>query len=74
MRRLFLVLTILAISVMPAHAVKPVMKDNDSPQLKQCLLECKKEKDATAQENCNLQCIHADKEKNKQSDAASGRK
>ena len=71
MRCLFLVLTILTIAAVPVHAAKPI-KNDGSPELKQCVKECQKEKDATARESCDVQCVQADKERKKSSDAATG--
>ncbi len=55
MRHTFLLLAILAITTGPAIA-RPI-KDQQSPQLKQCVQSCKTEKDTTAHEGCLQHCV-----------------
>ena len=59
MRRLFLILTTTVSIVTPALAANP-MKDEQSAELKQCIQECRQEKDATAREACDVKCVQAD--------------
>ena len=65
MRRFFLILTTTLSVIAPALAGEPV-KDNQSPSLKQCVRECMKERDATAREGCEQQCVLTDAARQKQ--------
>jgi len=65
MRRLFLILTTTVSIVTPALAANP-MKDEQSAELKQCIQECRQEKDATAREACDVKCVQTDAARQKQ--------
>lgn len=66
MRRLFLVLTTTVALVAPALAANP-LKDPQSPELKQCIQDCRHEKDASAREACDVKCVKTDATRQKQS-------
>ena len=59
MRRIFLILTTTVSFVAPALAAKPI-QDQQSAELKQCIQECRQEKDATAREACDVKCVQTD--------------
>ena len=63
MRYVFL-LMILAVVAIPAFAERN--KDKMSPELKQCIESCKKEKDLTANEGCLIKCSQDDTARRRQ--------
>jgi len=65
MRRLFLILTTTAALIAPALAANP-LKDQQSPELKQCIQQCRREKDASAREACDVKCVKTDAARQKQ--------
>ncbi len=69
MRDLIFLATALMIAAEPALA-KPV-KDQQSPELKQCIRSCDKEADKTAQESCLVKCVKDDEARQKQKAGAS---
>ena len=59
MRRLILILTTTVALIAPALAANP-MKDEQSAELKQCIQECRQQKDAAARETCDVKCVKTD--------------
>ncbi len=68
MRRLIFIT--IALIFAPTFAAASPIKDDDSPELKQCVYECRSEKDATAREACDVTCVKAEQARKKQNDAA----
>jgi len=59
MRRLFSIfMTSIALTA-PALAANP-LKDPQSPELRQCVAECRQKKDAADREICDTKCVKAD--------------
>jgi hypothetical protein len=73
MRRLLIILaTIASVVITPVLAAKP-LKDDQSPALKRCVQVCMQEKDATARESCEHQCVLTDAAQQQQDNAKSAR-
>ena len=63
--RYLLLVTMMSVIAVPAFADR-INKDEQSPELKQCIEGCKNEKETTAHEECLIKCAKADKERLKQ--------
>jgi hypothetical protein len=65
MHRPILVLTASLLLIAPAVSADP-LTDQQSPELKQCIQECRYEKDAADREMCDIKCVKADAARQKQ--------
>ncbi len=66
----YLILIAVALIIVPTlTTAATLIKNDDSPELKRCVYECRNEKDIAAREACDVTCVRAEKERKKLQDA-----
>jgi len=68
MRRLLLVS--IAFITAPVLTSADTLIKQDSPELKQCINQCRSKTGVEAKENCNIACVDADKKRKQKNIAA----
>ena len=68
MRRLLLVS--IALITAPVLTSAATLIKQDSPELKQCINQCRSKTGIEEREDCNIACVSADKKRNQKNNAA----